>query len=268
MARIRTIKPSFFTSLTIANLTLEQRLTFIGLWTHVDDAGRCDYDARLIKAALWPLDDRSSRDVETDIRALTEASLITHYKAGNRRYLQVNGWVEHQKINRPTPSTLPPIEEGEIWPFSNENSASRMAHEGLSEDSLGERKGRERKGKDSATRGEPDGTPRTPDAVTSQALIGEWLDTLTERPPGSIISQIAKHTKIMLNEGVHPDRIRAGIAEWQRKGLHPSTLPSVVHEVSTPRTQPSRPNRVQQNLAVVARIAEREQAQARLEIAP
>jgi len=39
MARIRTIKPSFFTSLTIADLGLAERLTFIGLWTHVDDEG-------------------------------------------------------------------------------------------------------------------------------------------------------------------------------------------------------------------------------------
>src|SRR5699024_3247957 len=79
MARIRTIKPTFFTSLTIANLTLEQRLTFIGLWTHVDDEGRCIYDPRLIKAALWPLDSRTAEDVDGDIRALTESSLITHY---------------------------------------------------------------------------------------------------------------------------------------------------------------------------------------------
>src|SRR5690348_14073734 len=98
MARIRTIKPTFFTSLTVAGLTVEQRLTFIGLWTHVDDEGRCTYDPRLIKAALWPLDDRTSKDVESDIRALTEHSLITHYVVGERSYLEVNGWAEHQRI--------------------------------------------------------------------------------------------------------------------------------------------------------------------------
>lgn len=107
MARIRTIKPEFFTSLTIANLTLEARLTFVGLWTHVDDEGRCVDDARLIKAAVWPLDDRVSADVERDLTQLTEYSLILRYKVGGRSYLAVRSWREHQRINRPTPSKLP-----------------------------------------------------------------------------------------------------------------------------------------------------------------
>jgi hypothetical protein len=90
MARIRSIKPEFFTSLTIADLTSEQRLTFIGLWTHADDEGRCVDDPRLIKAALWPLDDRTAADVETDLVALTESSLIARYTLNQRRYLAVS----------------------------------------------------------------------------------------------------------------------------------------------------------------------------------
>lgn len=110
MARIRTIKPEFFTSLTIADLPLEARLTFIGLWTHVDDEGRCVNDARLIKAAVWPLDDRTSGDVAKDLQLLSESSLITQYKVGDRSYLLVNSWREHQKINRPTASKFPGLE--------------------------------------------------------------------------------------------------------------------------------------------------------------
>lgn len=108
MARIRTIKPEFFTSLSVASLELTARLTFIGLWTHCDDEGRCVDEARLIKAALWPLDDRTAADVEGDLRALGAATLIIRYVDGGRRYLAVAGWKEHQRINRPTPSRIPP----------------------------------------------------------------------------------------------------------------------------------------------------------------
>lgn len=108
MPRIRTIKPEFFTSLTVAGLSLEARLTFIGLWTHCDDEGRCVDDARLIKAAVWPLDDRIASDVELDLKALNESSLILRYTVGERSYLTVRGWREHQRINRPTRSKLPP----------------------------------------------------------------------------------------------------------------------------------------------------------------
>src|SRR5687768_11398166 len=111
MARIRTIKPEFFTSLSIADLPLTARLTFIGVWTHVDDEGRCVDDARLIKAAVWPLDDRTSADVEDDLRRLSESSLITRYRVGERSYLEVTSWREHQRINRPTPSKHPDVSE-------------------------------------------------------------------------------------------------------------------------------------------------------------
>ena len=267
MARIRTIKPSFFTSLTIADLAVEQRLTFIGLWTHVDDEGRCEYDPRLIKAALWPLDDRSFNDMDDDIRALTEASLITHYKVGNRRYLQVNSWNEHQRINRATKSTLPPVENGEICSVSNDSGGSLITHGALTEDSLGEGKGKERKGKDSATRGEPDGTPR--ETTTTQTIIAAWIDSCETRPPGDVIGQLSKRIKTMLDEGIPTERIIEGVHVWQQRGLNPATLPSVVHEISTTRQRGTQrtPNRVQDNLAVVARIAARESAeQARLEI--
>lgn len=152
MARIRTIKPSFFTSLTIADLTLTQRLTFIGLWTHVDDEGRCIYDPRLIRAALWPLDDRTNADIEDDVRALTEASLIVHYTVRDRAYLQVRTWHEHQRINRKTPSTLPGPEDGQIVPLTSTNEPSVSTHGALTEDVHRERKGREGKGSNSGLR--------------------------------------------------------------------------------------------------------------------
>jgi hypothetical protein len=107
MARIRSIKPEFFTSISVANLPIEARLTFIGLWTHCDDEGRCVDDARLIKAAVWPLDDRPAAAVEGDLGALSESSLITRYEARGRRYIAVVGWLEHQRINRPTASKFP-----------------------------------------------------------------------------------------------------------------------------------------------------------------
>jgi len=146
MARIRTIKPEFFTSLTIADLTPEQRLTFIGLWTHVDDAGRCVDDARLIKAAVWPLDDRTAAEVEVDLKALSESSLITRYTVNQKRYLAVTNWAEHQRINRPTPSKLPgpdQADQPDPKPPTSGNDDSRTPHGGLTEDSSPERKGKE-----------------------------------------------------------------------------------------------------------------------------
>lgn len=141
MARIRTIKPDFFTSLTIADLPIPARLTFVGLWTHVDDEGRCVYDPRLIKAAVWPLDDRTAADVDGDVQELARLGLVTLYTVGDRTYLAVSGWREHQRVNRPTPSKLPPPPEPdtETTPEptpTSENNDSLFPHGELSEPSL------------------------------------------------------------------------------------------------------------------------------------
>ena len=67
---------------------------------------------------------------------------------------------------------------------------------------------------------------------TAQTLTAEWIDHCVERPPRNVIGQVSKQLKQMLDEGIDPDRIRRALAEWNRKGLHPSTLPSVVHEIA------------------------------------
>lgn len=184
MARIRTVKPEFFTSLTIADLTPEQRLTFIGLWTHVDDAGRCIDDARLIKAALWPLDDRTAADIEIDLKALTESSLITRYTLNRKRYLAVTNWDEHQRINRPTPSKLPGPDQGDPTPpdpVTRDNSDSLNTHAHISEDSPQERKGKERNREGKGTPQPPSdsGTPavaQTGERAIEDRMTDAFLD--------------------------------------------------------------------------------------------
>lgn len=106
--RIRTIKPEFWSSLTVAALPVPARLTFVGLWNYADDEGRGILDPRLIKAAIWPLDDGvSTAKVQSHLELLTTAKLITVYSDGSRTYFSVNGWGEHQSISKPRPSLFP-----------------------------------------------------------------------------------------------------------------------------------------------------------------
>lgn len=73
--------------------------------------------------------------------------------------------------------------------------------------------------------------PDRADEPTAQTLLGEWLDHCRKRPPGTVIGQVGKQIKVMLAEGIDPGDVRNGLAEWWRKGLHPSALPSVVNEL-------------------------------------
>jgi hypothetical protein len=79
----------------------------------------------------------------------------------------------------------------------------------------------------------PRADPAPPD--TAQQLIAEWIDHVPKRPPSSVIGQVGKQLATLVAEGQDPADLRRGLAAWASKGLHPSTLPSVVHEVTTTR---------------------------------
>lgn len=162
MARIRTIKPSFFASEDVSELPLRARLTWIGLWTHCDDQGRAKDNLKLIKAAVWPLDNVTLREIEEDLSTLAVRGRIVRYEVDGRRYLAVVNWHEHQKINRPSSCTIPPppMDGGQpSGPGPNEDPEdppddSLNAHEPLTEPSptAHPRKGREGKGKEVSPR--------------------------------------------------------------------------------------------------------------------
>lgn len=73
------------------------------------------------------------------------------------------------------------------------------------------------------------GKPRPEVEVTSQTIVGEWIERCKKRPPNNVIGQMSKQIKTMLDEGIAPDDIRRGISVWMTKEVHPSVLPSLVN---------------------------------------
>ena len=95
MARIRNIKPEFFTSEAVSELPIRARLTWIGLWTHCDNHGRARDNVKLIKAAVWPLDEVTLKDIEEDLATLARHGRIVRYSVRGKRYLVITNWGEH-----------------------------------------------------------------------------------------------------------------------------------------------------------------------------
>lgn len=101
MARIRSIKPEFWTSEQVMECSPLARLLFIGLWNFCDDAGNHPASARTIKAEIFPADDISTDDISRLLDELSSNGLITLYTAQDKDYWHVTGW-HHQKIDKPT----------------------------------------------------------------------------------------------------------------------------------------------------------------------
>lgn len=106
MARIRTIKPEFWTSAQVMECSTNARLLFIGLWNFCDDAGRMALSPRRIKAQVFPSDDILADDVRRMIDELASNGLLHLYEVDGKEFLAVTGW-RHQKIDRPQKPLTP-----------------------------------------------------------------------------------------------------------------------------------------------------------------
>ena len=66
--------------------------------------------------------------------------------------------------------------------------------------------------------------------VSAQQLIAEYEAACAHRPPKDVLGQLGREVKKLLDEGIAPDHIRAGLERHRTKGLSPRLLPSLVHE--------------------------------------
>lgn len=105
MARIRTIKPEFYTNEQVASVAYEWRLLFVGLWLHADREGRLQDRPVRLKAMLFPYDDL---DVESGLGCLANAGLIVRYEGDGKRLIAIPKFLDHQRPNsKEPPSELP-----------------------------------------------------------------------------------------------------------------------------------------------------------------
>jgi len=134
--RIRSIKPEFFTSEAIAAQPLSARLTFIGLWTYVDDNGVGLDNELLITAAIWPLERDNLETLartREDIASLSRACLVSRYRDSRKSYLYVTSWDEHQKVDHPRKPRYP--RPSQILPTQATASRNEPIDETLATDS-------------------------------------------------------------------------------------------------------------------------------------
>jgi len=101
MARIRTIKPEFWSSEQVMECSPNARLLFIGLWNFCDDGGNHVASLKTIKAEIFPGDDIDSTNVRRMLDELSSNGLIEFYSCENKDFIHVTGW-HHQKIDQPT----------------------------------------------------------------------------------------------------------------------------------------------------------------------
>lgn len=155
MARIRTVKPEFFTSDDICGLSAYARLLYIGLWCEADREGRMEWKPRSFKRRYLPDD---NVDINELCAELTKAGLVVLY-GDDLAYIPT--FAKHQHINpRETVSSLPEPDAS-----ARVNNASAR-----DSDAQGGREGKGKEGKES------DANTRQSPAITFKS----WLESIPE----------------------------------------------------------------------------------------
>jgi len=110
MPRIRSVHPEIVELEALTRVSAYADRTLTRLLTVCDDKGLAKDNPLLLKAQLYPLDQKMTPErVEKDLAELEANDLLHRYEVDGQRYLCVAevvwGW---QKPKHPTPSKLPP----------------------------------------------------------------------------------------------------------------------------------------------------------------
>jgi hypothetical protein len=112
MARIRTLKPEFWTDEKLALHPPLTRLVFLGFISQADDAGRLVDNVKLLDGLLFPYTDDTCADALADLAAT--GRILRYRSDSGQALIQITNWTKHQNVQKPSKYVLPaPSQVGE-----------------------------------------------------------------------------------------------------------------------------------------------------------
>lgn len=105
----RMIDPAIWQSESMAGLTRDQRLLFIGLFSNADDQGRMRGNPNLIRSQVFPFDeDITTDDIRRDLQAIAKQDCIIIYEVEGKELIQLAHWWDYQSPQWAYPSKYEP----------------------------------------------------------------------------------------------------------------------------------------------------------------
>ena len=108
MARKRMISQDFLTSQDLAGASMRLRLGFVAVILFLDDEGRAQDDAEVIRAFAWPRDKVTTRQMADDLAEMAQRTVICRYEVDGKSYLHSPKWDVWQKVQHKSKSRIPP----------------------------------------------------------------------------------------------------------------------------------------------------------------
>ncbi len=195
MARIRTVKPEFWTSEQVMEISPLARLAFIALWTFSDDNGVHPASYKTLRAEAFAGDDITADAVAGLVSEMLREGLLGDFESNGKRYWFVTGWGKHQRIDKPTyRHPVPPTESlcpGVVVEHSTNPPRA------LEESSPAERNGMEWNGKEAMAfvPGKPetfDVVADSPPTCPANDIVALYHELMPLNPPVKVLSETRK----------------------------------------------------------------------------
>lgn len=218
MARIRTVKPEFWTDDKVVSVNRDARLFFIGLFNWADDEGILEDKPLQLKMRIFPSDnDLGEAEINALLGQLADKQLIQRYAVESQRLICISKFNKHQKISSPNPSRFPGPHGEFISPGGEKFPEAGIKTPGR--EGKGSRKGME---KDKSIVSE--GTPY-------QELLGLWNEHRPKGLPGAKglndkrrqymkagwagFPDMDHWRKVFLNQAANPHRMGINDRGWK-----------------------------------------------------
>jgi hypothetical protein len=142
MARIRSVKPEFWSDYDLAQLSRDARLLYIALWNQADEHSRLHGDPRWVKGHCFPYDDDLNlAAISRLLDELERDGKLTRYVVKGAPYIFLANLDEHQRLEPekvasklPAPSeadpAMPDPDPSQRGADSSERRAEKSARQG------------------------------------------------------------------------------------------------------------------------------------------
>lgn len=128
MARIRTIKPEYWSSPAMRGLDPFARLLFIAMWNWADDVGRGSANPGELRGFAFPNDDDIElADIRRMLGGIRRAFGVVFYEVDGRPFYYIPSWDKHQKIDKRSTPRHPGPDDGA--PYNPDPEDTSYQHE-------------------------------------------------------------------------------------------------------------------------------------------
>lgn len=261
MARIRTIKPDFFTSPDTAAVDFPVRIFYAALWCWADDFGIGETNLNGLLGHAFPDSDGfTAQDVRRFCADCAQHFDVTFYAVRGRHYFAIPSWEKHQKLERreerrkhpapDDPDATPDLRFQPRADFAPQEPRKSGAESG---ESVLERE-REREGELKEPPYPPQRETSPPPlparqtgaekalatfgaipsrSVDAYRIAEAFSDSLPTPIENNLLAGIGAQIDKCLNAGIPPPAIAAGLREWTHSdSWSPTQIPNFVHKAN------------------------------------